>query len=267
MATRSTPEDLASQAKFVFKGTVQRVGAATMAQVPAGASTAVVRVDEVLKATEMLAGWVGAEITVQLRKGERVHAGDQAIFYTEPWLYGDGLAVRSLGHSAASKAAGARRVEPTRDRELADRIESAELVVTGRVVGIQLPRAARSKAETGPTRGAPISEHAPAWQEAVVEIERVEKGRAAPKQVVVRFPASTDVRWAGAPKLRPGQEGVFILRRDDAREEARRERGRRAAVYTVVAAEDVQPPERAERVRDLVRPAALSNATRSKKRR
>jgi hypothetical protein len=32
----------------------------------------------------------------------------------------------------------------------------------------------------------------------------------------VRFPASTDVAWARAPKLHAGQQGTFLLKRDGA---------------------------------------------------
>jgi hypothetical protein len=61
-----------------------------------------------------------------------------------------------------------------------------------------------------------ISEHAPMWQHAVIEIDNVIKGQHATKQVVVQFPASTDVRWHDAPKFAAGQEGVFMLRKGDA---------------------------------------------------
>jgi hypothetical protein len=34
------------------------------------------------------------------------------------------------------------------------------------------------------------------------------------REVVVRFPASTDVMWAAYPKFKEGQEGTFLLHQD-----------------------------------------------------
>jgi hypothetical protein len=44
----------------------------------------------------------------------------------------------------------------------------------------------------------------------------------------VRFPASTDVAWARAPKLHAGQQGTFLLKRD-------------AAGYTIIDLVDPTP--------------------------
>jgi hypothetical protein len=47
-----------------------------------------------------------------------------------------------------------------------------------------------------------------------VTFKSVHKGSVAKKQVVLRFPSSTDVRWYRAPKFHAGQQGVFSLRPD-----------------------------------------------------
>ena len=47
---------------------------------------------------------------------------------------------------------------------------------------------------------------------AIVDVEAVHKGQHdARKQIVIKFPTSTDVRWRDAPKFHAGQEGVFLL--------------------------------------------------------
>jgi hypothetical protein len=57
----------------------------------------------------------------------------------------------------------------------------------------------------------PLSEHDPKWQEAVVEVNNVHKGKYDKKSVVLRFPSSKDRMWAKAPKFRPGQSGYFVM--------------------------------------------------------
>jgi hypothetical protein len=74
----------------------------------------------------------------------------------------------------------------------------------------------------------PITEHDAQWHEAVIEVTAVHKGRRVPRSIKVRFPASTDVAWARAPKLHAGQEGTFLLKRD-------------AAGYTIIDATSATP--------------------------
>jgi hypothetical protein len=93
-----------------------------------------------------------------------------------------------------------------------ERFAAADVVVSGRVGQL---RAAAPSAPRGKMPG-PITEHDPQWQEAVVEVTAVHKGRRVPRSVRVRFPASTDVAWARAPKLHAGQQGTFLLKRDGA---------------------------------------------------
>ena len=92
------------------------------------------------------------------------------------------------------------------------RFAAADVVVSGRVGKLRtpVPRAPHRKMQL------PITEHDPQWCEAVVEVTAVHKGRRVPRSIRVRFPASTDVAWARAPKLHAGQQGTFLLKRDGA---------------------------------------------------
>jgi len=213
-------------AKFVFQGTVVRLKDATMT-VPDPTKTAVVRVDTILRAPEVLHGHAGTEITVQLARGERLKVGQRAVFHTNGWLYGKSLAVQSVGHEAVPKkaataaAVAAPAPDPARaaaEHEIAERASQAPLVVSGKVVAVGLPAstqgAATAAAHAPATTPSPISEHDPFWSEAVIAIQKVHKGALTQKQVVVRFPASRDVRWYGAPKFQVGQEGIFLLHPD-----------------------------------------------------
>jgi len=86
----------AAQARFVFIGTVQKLRAATMDDVPIDERTAIVRVDEVILAPDALAHYAGHDITVHLGGRKRLQAGQQAKFSTNPWLFGDSVAVESI---------------------------------------------------------------------------------------------------------------------------------------------------------------------------
>jgi len=225
MAARSRPEDLARKARFVFQGRVKRPGA-TMKEALAAGRTVIVTVDEVLQAPETLRHYAGKEVTVQLRPGQRVAPGQAAVFFTNPWLFGKSVAVQALAvQPPVKKARDAVRMGVERDpvrtldeRDARAHVESADVVVSGRVKSVRVPDAPRAvrgaRGARATAAGATLqrpSEHDPMWREAVVEVEDVHKGSHTRKTIIVRFPASRDVMWSEAPKLRPGQEGYFVL--------------------------------------------------------
>jgi hypothetical protein len=97
------------------------------------------------------------------------------------------------------------------DSDLLARIQSAPVVVVGHVREVRRPDKAAAGKKTGPVR---ITEHDPAIAEAVIDVDEEIKGKPPGKQVVVRFPTSTDVMWFRYPKLEAGKSGVFILQPD-----------------------------------------------------
>src|SRR5437762_14251815 len=105
MAARTRSPEPAGQASFVFQGTVLRVKAATMSEVPVSDRTVVVRVDRVIQAPEALSDYAGHEVTVQLAPGTTLKAGDTLIFHTNGWIFGDSLAVQSVKQEEASPTA------------------------------------------------------------------------------------------------------------------------------------------------------------------
>jgi hypothetical protein len=264
VAKKPRIDDLAAKAKFVFEGTVQKEKATTMKEVEADDRTVVVRVDRITAAPESLAGFAGQQVTVQLGdREERVARGKSYVFYTNGWVFGDGLAVRSVGHERATKAAAAAVTlhpdDPARSlasREADAQAAAAALIVSGRVTAVRLPKSeakARAALAVGQryTADEPISEHAPVWREAVIDIDKVHRGSHKAKQVVVRFPSSTDVRWHRAPKFHAGQEGVFLLHKGQAPAGAK---AALAAVstapnyYTALDPADVQPLDELPRI-------------------
>ena len=207
--------DSKADAPFVFEGSVKSLAASNVSRVPADSRTVVVEVDHVRHAPRALAGFAGKEVTVRLAPNEKVAAGERATFFTDGLVYGEQLAVQSRGHDpvvhveAKAALAGASPVV----QKLRRRVDQAQAVISGEVAAIR-PVAAPAKkamAAGGPAAAGPlISEHAPFWNEAVINVSSVHKG---PKQkkVTVRFPTSTDVKWRKAPRFKKGQKGTWLL--------------------------------------------------------
>jgi hypothetical protein len=288
MTPASRSGALAAQARFVFQGTVKNVRATTLKSVPASPRTVVVRVDRVIQSPETLSDYAGHDITVQLAPGERVRQGQALIFHTTGWIFGDGLAVRSLGHEEATTprmaAAAAYPEDPVRSlqaREAMTQASRADLIVTGRVSSVRVPAAEAQARARGVASGSTterISEHAPMWQEAVIDVDETHKGSERRKQVVVRFPSSTDVRWYHAPKFQAGQEGVFLLHKQQIPATTARAASfatLKAPEYTALHPSDFQPLERLPQIQLVASapaarpkpPATAARRARSKPRR
>src|SRR5262249_58656144 len=105
---------------------------------PGNDRTAVVRVDEVIQAPDVLSKYAGRDITVQLAGRKKVQPGEQAIFYTNGWLFGDSIAVQAVDHHPVDRAAPALQLhgpDPAKNlkaRDLQERIDGADLVCSGR---------------------------------------------------------------------------------------------------------------------------------------
>jgi len=231
-------DELVRQSTFIVQGAVTRTGAATTPEVPVSENTIVVKVSQVHQAPKAMARLAGQEITVLVKNPAELKIGDQAVFFAQGWLVGDGVAVQEVGRLKGKGDADlAKRIARARvaaaDQDLKGRIGNAELVVVGKVSGVT-PRP--------PSVQAPITEHDPAWQEAVVELSAVLKGDPSLKKVTVVFPGSVDVAWVGVPKLKVGQEGIWILQRD-----------RELQGYIAPDPLDVQPSSQLARIKRLLK--------------
>jgi hypothetical protein len=236
-----------AEASFTFQGTVVTVGAATLSMVDVNDLTAIVRVDRVLKAPEQMEHIAGREITVQLRKP--IDAGATAVFEAQGWLYGDSLAVVETGRRQAPEdeppaaaaehafesAAAADRAATFRTA-LKERADEASAVVIGRVTGVRETAEAATEDR--------LSEHAPRWAVATVEVDEAVKGRHS-GTIEVLFASSDDVMWRDAPKLAVGQKAVMLLQKGAPDVEDKR-------ANVVLDKFDVQPADTAELVAELL---------------
>ena len=258
------------KATFVFQGTVKKLKAALMKSVPVDARTAIVHVDQVLEAPANMRHLAGTDITVQLAERAKATAGEAFVFHAVGWIFGDSVAVRAVTQEPVQRehapllARGGDPVVHRADRELKDRVQDADLVVSGTVVAVKLPEG--SEPQVRATRGGvdvagkPLSEHDPKWREAIVQVADVHKGEHAADRVSVLFPSSQDVRWFKAPKFHAGQQGYFVLQKSKIKESDRvdtRTRGaaipaeadKEVEVYTALHPEDFHPYTQPERIR------------------
>ena len=247
MSTSPQVDDLRRQSTFTFVGTVKELNAATMAEVPVTESTAVVTVDEVLQAPPMLARRAGTDITVQLSDAEQMQVGQQATFFTTGWMYGEDVAVQEVGHvegivgdeRAAELAALSPGTPENRTLRLQQRLADADVVVLGMVSNIGFP-------EGYDTQGL-VSEHAPLWRQATIQIQAVYKGDLPADQDTIKaiFSRSEDVRWYRTPILDVGQKGIFVLNKREIPELQREE-------YAALNPLDYQPSEQRNLIQTLI---------------
>ncbi len=251
-----------------------------MKDVPLNARTAIVTVDQIIEAPPDLAGYSGQDITVQLSGRQKVRVGQQMIFHTTGWMFGDSVAVRSLSQepvkdgSVAMLDAGDAPVKRRAQQQKAAHFDDADLVVSGKVVAVSLPGDSASGRKRVRAAGpGPITEHDPKWREAIIQVDEVLKGTHKKKQVVVRFPASNDVMWHEVPKFQAGQQGYFILHKAEsskskttgARKQKRK--ARRAAAgeadrsttesYLVLDSADFQPYDERGGIRTILKSESI----------
>ncbi|MFE2285240.1 hypothetical protein ACFXDJ_13815 [Streptomyces sp. NPDC059443] len=221
--------DLIRQAPLSFVGTVTRLGDARVADVPVDERTAVVQVDAVLHAPDAFKKLAGSEVTVQLSAEiDPPAVGDAAAFFTNGTVYGKGLAVQEIGRLSAdavqphlSRAARTADAMPfsalerdIEDEDMVTHAGEADAVVIGVVVGLEQVARGRAGGE-GPggegEQGEHVSEHAPNWWLARLDVSHVEEGEAAEGRLTVLYPNSRDFRWYQAPKPHASQEGMWFL--------------------------------------------------------
>jgi hypothetical protein len=234
------------QSQWVIQGTVEQTRAATLKSVPVSEHTSVVKVDAILHGPSQLADHRGRHVTLYSEKPEGLTTGQQAIFFTRSWLYGESLAVVEVGRLIGQAkgmheeiTAAGHRIS---DRQLTERIARAELVIVGKVIETK-PLTDRRRIGT---------EHDPDWHQADVQVESVEKGKAAANDVLaIIFANSKDEMWIDSPKFQKGQEGIWILQRNQ------QEKGwpvLRVAGLTALDPLDFHSKEKLSTIRALIRP-------------
>lgn len=199
----------AGESRFVFSGLVEGSRRSSLSILPGGPGTIVTRVEDIHIAAPDLRNQRDRVVTIVVTD-EAPDAGDRFVFFTNPIMFGETMAVREVGRISQpdDDEALARLMEKTEtdmaDERLRDHVASTEAIVEGRV------RSTRNLSTvSADTKG----EHDADWWAATIRVARKLKGDVG-AEVDVRFPTSRDRRWFEVPRLREGDEGVFMLHRD-----------------------------------------------------
>lgn len=199
----------AEDATYVFYGTVLDQGKTTLEGMAPTERSFVVRVEKVYFQKGAFQDQTGREITV-LGNPDEIRPEGKYLFYTEPLVFGESLAVSVVSARNGEPREGgevAKQMEESQMRRaLAERVKQARWVVVATVAdtrAVEMPQDRRGR-ET---------EHDPMWREATLKIDRTLKGEPDAPEVGCLFASSRDVQWYRAPKLEAEQKGVFLLHR------------------------------------------------------
>jgi hypothetical protein len=222
-----TLKEQLARSSLAFVGTVQSLGQSPEPGIAVDDRTALVEVEQALRAPEQVDLSPGSAVVVQLSPDlDPLEDGDRATFFANPLVYGNVLVVSEVDRDADAPRAGrvsARRaVEELEEDAVREHAESADAVVRGHVIGL---RAAASD---------PRREHDPHWWVATLDVDLVARGDADEGELAVLYANSLDRRWRDWPKPKAGQSGMWILHttEGDAEQWAR---------FQLMHPEDLQP--------------------------
>jgi hypothetical protein len=241
--------ELTQSSSFVFSGTVQERGASTVPAVRPSQKLVTVHVDRALRVDPVLGDVRGKVVTMAAAAPETLHPGQKAVFFTNGWIHGRGIAVREVKHlDVQEEEQVAAAVAQLPQVHLIDRLKSAELVVDAEVASIS-PVEKRSGARKDAL-----------WAAADLRVRSVLYGTAT-QQARVYFPTADWPPWTNAPRFREGQSGVFLLHapaRDRSLSEAILEAGSLVALDPA----DFQPESELRRVEELLATIAAERGSR-----
>lgn len=208
----ATIEQLLETSQWVFNGTVEKPASSSLKSLPASARTVTVKVVSILHGPPQLNDHINRLVTVYTAEGAPpLKPGDQLAFFTRSWLYGESMAVVEVGRMEEQKTPGLKSQleesgQNVADRRLIDRLNRAEIVIVGKVRSVEPAKVElRSRIE---------SEHNPDWWQADIDVESVVKGALQAKTLSILFPHSGDEMWLESAKFTVGQEGIWILQRN-----------------------------------------------------
>lgn len=238
-------DKLVQDSTYIFSGAVEKLGVAHMDSVPVNENTAVVKVDHIYTPADILGDLTGKQVTVQLQQGKAMDSGDKAVFFTNGWIYGKGIAFMEVGRMKQDqpdkfKPRVTESLQRKADQQLKDRINRANIVVVAKVVKTN---------ELQLDKRLPISEHNPHWWEAVLQISSIKTGEFQGQELRILFPSSNDEVWMKSPKPKLQEEGIWILQKDQ-----QEKGGSKFQVpgYTALDALDFQPMDQLDRVQRLI---------------
>ncbi len=206
-------QTLAERSAIVVRGKVVRTNASEEPLQAASDRTVVIKISKMFAGSEIAGDQTGRNATVILSRPGTLKAGAEALFFGNPRFAGKSLTIADEGEilSEAARASMVssleRGVQARRDRPVRERLATASMVFRGKVGSV---RPLDSERERNKTAAEPRSEHDPEWHVAAVQVTTPVRGGEKGVLIMVLFPASRDIMWFNSPKLRQGQEAIFI---------------------------------------------------------
>jgi hypothetical protein len=192
-------EELVHVSSLIFTGVVVERGTSTVPAVQPNVNLVVVRLERALRVDPVLGDLYGKMITVAAIVPETLSPGRKAVFFTNSWIHGRGIAVREVGHvDISEEEVVAAAVAQLPQIHLSERLQNAKLVVNAEVMRIS------------PVERKSFERNAALWAAAELKVDKVLKGKPS-DSTMVYFPTSDHPLWARAPHFKERQRGIFIL--------------------------------------------------------
>lgn len=253
-AQTNSMQSLAASSNIIVRGKILKTNSSDEPLLAPSARTVIISIEEMYAGVEIAGDQKGRTATVILSNPERAKAGEEMIFFGNARFLGKSLTIADEGEVEQAAGAAAsdtlkQAVQARHDKPILDRMASASIVFRGTVSSVK-PLEAQG-------RGEQPSEHDPEWQVATIQVVKPLRGGTAGENVTVVFPASRDIVWFHAPKLKPGQDAVFLAhaaaRQEDViQHRALQELMQKQTIYLVTEPYDVLPPADEDRIRGLL---------------
>lgn len=209
LAAAGGVEGLVDRASFIFVGKILARGRSSVRDLSPRPELAIAELELPLRVDPVLGDPTGQPITVLPAPGADIAVGRRLIFFANSWVHAEAIAVVALANLAAKGKLEQQVKDAVNDlprRRLAERVARAKLIAHAVVGGVQPASEVRE----------PLSEHSPRWRMARLRVQDVLKGelprqRGQTRTVSVYFPGSDDVAYWDVPKLREGEEAVYLL--------------------------------------------------------
>ncbi|MFF2029335.1 hypothetical protein [Arthrobacter sp. NPDC058192] len=235
-----------AEAAFSFVGTVESAAADTMPDLSDGDRWAVVRVDRILQVPDAFTQLAGTRLYLRLAEDADVPTpGETFTFFANGLAFGVDVSLIEVARLPEEELSAQLAMAPAvvgedpldaLQRQLAatlvrDHASTADAVILARVVGLE--RAGAS----------PVREHDPDWWRATMHVTHAERGEVADdEEVRILYANSLDIQWRDAPKPKAAQNGLWLLHATEPELKS-------LAPFKIIHAEDLQPPQNIERLR------------------
>jgi hypothetical protein len=235
-------QEWANQSRFIFKCEISGFK-------DKNNNIAIAKVIEFFEAPNLFANYVGKELRVQLSSSQTIKEGQQRVIFAKPWLYGESITVQEVGQFEVQGETSSLHKQVTdtiqnlADKKLQQHLDEINIVVLGKVS--QINEVETSDSDEG-HENEPLEVDAPLYFKAIVEVEDVIKGKLSDKHVEVLFNNNLDKSNYNTPKFKPGQEGIFLLHKQQIKE-------LNMEAFTALDPTDFQPKDQLAHIEAIVR--------------